>query len=168
MIVTYKNKSPEIAKDVFIAENVTVVGDVAIGENSSVWFGAVIRGDSNSIKIGSRTNIQDLCVVHVDSSNKVEVGDNVTIGHRAIIHGCKIGSNCLIGMGSIIMSGAQIGDDCIVGAGALVTEGQVIPPKSLVLGMPGKPKRSLTDSELMEIKKAAEHYLKKGREYLKG
>jgi carbonic anhydrase/acetyltransferase-like protein (isoleucine patch superfamily) len=166
MLITYKNKSPKVDKNVFTAENATIIGDCVIGEGSSVWFGAVIRGDSNSIKIGCRTNIQDLCVVHVDSTNKVEIGDNVTIGHRAIIHGCKIGSNCIIGMGAIIMNGAQIGDGCIVGAGSLVTEGQIIPPKSLVLGVPAKQKRELTDNELIEIKKSAEHYSKGWREYL--
>lgn len=158
-------KNPQVSKGVFVAENATVIGDTIIGEGCGVWFGAVVRGDSNRIKIGNRTNIQDLCVVHVDDTHDTIIGDDVTVGHRVILHGCHIGNRCLIGMGAIIMNGAQIGEDCIVGAGALVTENQVIPPRSLVIGFPAKVKRELSSEELKMILSSSKHYVDKAREY---
>lgn len=167
MIVNLENKKPKIAKDVFVADNARVIGNVEIGEKSSVWFGAVVRGDDNTIKIGERTNIQDLCMVHIDHNHDTIIGDDVTVGHRAIIHGAHIGNRCLIGMGAIIMNGAKIGDDCIVGAGALVTEDQIIPPKTLVIGFPAKPKRELTENEIKMILKSAHGYAKRAEFYKK-
>jgi carbonic anhydrase/acetyltransferase-like protein (isoleucine patch superfamily) len=125
----------------------------------------VVRGGSNAIRFGSRTNVQDNSVVHVDSKHDLIVGDDVTIGHRALLHGCHIGNRCLIGMGAIIMNGAQIGDDCIVGAGALVTENAVVPPKTLVIGFPAKPKRELTTEELQMIGRSAHHYVEMAASY---
>lgn len=167
MIGTINDKTPEVSKSVFVAPNATVLGDVAIGDASGVWFGAVVRGDSNRIRIGSRTNIQDLCVLHVDGHNDLMIGDDVTVGHRAILHGCRISDRVLIGMGATVMNGAMIGSDSIVGAGALVTEGTEIPPGSLVIGFPAKVKRSLTDEEITLIRRSAEHYAEYAQMYLK-
>jgi carbonic anhydrase/acetyltransferase-like protein (isoleucine patch superfamily) len=139
---------------------------VVIGDECGIWFNAVVRGDSNSIRIGNRTNIQDLCMVHVDDTHRTFVGDDVTVGHRAIIHGAKIGNRCLIGMGAVIMNGAVIGDDSIIGAGALVTENQNIPPKSLVIGFPAKPKRELTEEEIKLILRSSKHYVEYAKEYI--
>ncbi len=166
MIITLENKRPQIAKSAFIAENASVIGNVEIGENSSVWFGAVVRGDDNRIKIGKGTNIQDLCVVHIDSTHDTDIGDDCVVGHRVIIHGAHIGNRCLVGMGAIIMNGAKIGEDCIIGAGALVTEGAVIPPRSLVIGFPAKVKRQLTDEEFAFIPSAAQSYVERAKSYL--
>lgn len=168
MIAKIENKTPKIADGVYIASNAAVIGDVAIGKNSSVWFGAVIRGDSNSMTIGSQTNVQDLCVLHVDSRHPLIIGDAVTIGHRAILHGCTIENNVLIGMGATIMNGAVIGKESIVGAGALVTEDTEIPPRSLVLGFPAKVKRALSEEEIGMIATAARHYAERARVYREG
>lgn len=159
-------KNPQISKGVFVAENATVIGNVMVGEDCGIWFGAVVRGDSNRIKIGNRTNIQDLCVVHVDDTHDTIIGDDVTVGHRVILHGCHIGNRCLVGMGAIIMNGVQIGEDCIIGAGALVTENQVIPPHSLVIGFPAKIKRELSPEEIKMILDSAKHYADRAREYM--
>jgi len=157
-----------ISEKAFIAANATVIGNVEAGEDASIWFGAVVRGDDNTISIGRRTNVQDLTVVHCPPDIPTTIGDDVTIGHRAIIHGCKIGNRCLVGMGAIIMNGAEIGDDCVIGAGALVTEGTIIPPRTLAIGFPARPKRELTPDELKMILASADHYVKKGKEYRLG
>ncbi len=166
MLKQFKDKKPAMGKGTFVAENATVIGNVTCGEDCGIWFGAVVRGDLNSIKIGSRTNIQDLSVVHVESKHDAIIGDDVTVGHRALLHGCHIGNRCLIGMGAIIMNGAKIGDDCIIGAGALVTENTVVPSKTLVIGFPAKPKRELTAEELQLIQRSAHHYVEMTRVYL--
>lgn len=166
MLIKHAGNEPKREKNVFIAENASVIGRVEMGEKSSVWFGAVIRGDDNSIKIGSRTNIQDLSVLHVDERHDMEIGDDCVVGHRVIIHGAHIGSRCLIGMGSIVMNGAKIGDDCIIGAGALVTEGQDIPPNSLAIGFPAKVKRQLTVEEVAMIPTLAQGYTKRAESYI--
>ena len=132
MIKELNGKMPETDKASFIAENATIIGDVKLEEGTTIWYGAVIRGDGDSIRIGKNTNIQDNCVVHVDPDNPVSIGEGVTIGHSCIIHGCTIGDNCLIGMGSIIMNGAKIGDNCLVGAGALITENKEFPAGSKI------------------------------------
>lgn len=166
MIANFKDKKPVVLQSSFIASNSTVIGNVTLGEYSSVWFGAVIRGDSNAITIGARSNVQDLCVLHVDHKNQLSIGDDVTVGHRAIIHGCKIGNHVLVGMGAIIMNGAVVGDNCIIGAGALVTEGTVIPERSLVIGFPGKVKRQLTEDEVKMISESAKHYAENAHAYV--
>ncbi len=169
MIRTYQGVRPKIAESAFIEESAVVIGDVVIGEDSSVWFNTVIRGDVNCIRIGHRTNIQDLCVVHVSHDTYSTVlGDDVTVGHHVVLHGCTIKDRVLIGMGAIIMDGAVIGEDCIVGAGALITERTVVPPKSLILGAPAKVKRAVTDEELAWIKESAQNYVHYARQYLSG
>lgn len=155
-------------ENVFIADGAKIYGNVAIGDNSSIWFNAVVRSEHNLIKIGKNTSIQDNCVVHTDPWNFVNIGDNVTIGHGAIIHGCTIGDNSLIGMGAIIMNDAVIGNNCIVGAGALVTEKSVIPDNSVVMGSPAKVKRTMSDEDASKLKKNAEHYVHIASEYMEG
>ena len=149
----------EIDSGVFIAPGAQVVGDVVIGKDCGVWYNAVVRGDSREILIGSRTNIQDLAVLHVDKNFKLSIGDNVTIGHSAIVHGCSVGNNVLIGMGAIIMNGAQVGNDCIIGAGALVTENMVIPDGMMAFGSPAKIIRPLTEEEKKGILENADIYV---------
>jgi len=166
MIGAIKNKKPSIPSSVYVAPNATVLGDVTIGEGSSVWFGAVIRGDCLPMNIGERTNIQDLCVLHVDDHNGLTIGDDVTIGHRALLHGCTVGNAVLIGMGATIMNGVKIGEGSIIGAGALVTEGTEIPPRSLVIGMPAKVKKEITEEQYKGILKSAKHYVETGAMYI--
>ncbi len=158
---------PQIGENVFIAKSADVMGDVIIGENSSVWYQAVIRGtvenEGAPVQIGKRTNIQDGCVLHLDPGHPLSVGDDVTVGHKAILHGCTIGDNCLIGMGAIVMNGAVIGKNSMVGAGALVTQGTAVPEGSLVIGSPAKIKRTLRPAEIEGITKSAEHYVSEAR-----
>ena len=144
---------------VFVADTARVVGDVKIGKNCSIWYGAVIRGDEAPIQIGRNTNVQDNCVIHADKGFDVEIGADVTIGHGSIVHGCRIGAGSLIGMGAIILNGAVIGKDCLIGAGALVTGRSNIPDKSLVIGSPARVKRSLTEDEIREQHKNIEMYV---------
>lgn len=144
---------------VFIAPGAIVLGDVTIEEGGSVWYHATIRGDRAPIRIGRGSNIQDNCVVHVDAGYSVTVGENVTVGHGAILHGCTVGDNTLIGMGAILLNGCQIGNNCIIGAGALVTGNTVIPDNSLVLGNPGKVKREVTQEEIASNLFNAGHYV---------
>jgi len=146
-----------------------VIGDVVIGEQSSVWFNTVIRGDVHYIRIGNRTNVQDLCVIHVaHDTYPTIVGDDVTVGHHVVLHGCTIQDRVLVGMGAIIMDGALIGEDSVVGAGALITEHTIIPPKSVVLGAPAKVKRAVTEKELAWIRESAQNYVSYARQYLSG
>ncbi len=155
----YDGKSPRIAPSVFLAEGSAVVGDVEIGEGSSIWFGTVVRGDVNHVRIGARTNVQDLSVVHVTSrTHPTVVGDDVTVGHRAVLHGCTIHDRCLVGIGAIVMDGAVVGPDAMVGAGALVPPGMVVPPGTLVLGAPAKVKRPLTADEIAFFRTSAANY----------
>ena len=165
MIYDFEGKKPKIHASCFIAENASVIGDVEISEDAGVWFGAVVRGDLNSIKIGARTNVQDNAVLHVSEGNSVEIGDDVTIGHSAIVHGCKIGNNCLIGMGAVILSGAVISDNCIVGAGSVVTENYEVPSGSVVLGVPGKVKRKISEVMLEDIKRNSLEYVELKEKY---
>src|SRR5215471_13494470 len=131
MIMTYKGRTPRVAASAYIAETADVIGDVEIGENSSIWFGAVLRGDIEPIRVGANSNIQDGSVVHTMLGSPVTVGDWVTVGHRVVLHGCQIEDHCLIGMGAILLNNARVGEGSIVAAGALVLEGTVIPPRSL-------------------------------------
>ena len=154
-----------IAEWVYIAEGAKIVGDVTIGEDSSVWYNAVIRGDSNSITIGENTNVQDNAVLHTSHSHALKIGDNVTIGHGAIVHGCTVGNNVLIGMGAIVLDGAVVEDNCIIGAGALVTQNKVMPEGSLVLGNPAKVVRELTQEEIKSIQINADEYSEEAKQY---
>jgi carbonic anhydrase/acetyltransferase-like protein (isoleucine patch superfamily) len=167
MIRTFQGITPTVPQSVFIEETAVVIGDVVIDEESSVWFHAVIRGDVHYIRIGSRTNIQDLCVCHVThDTHPLMLGDDVTVGHHVVLHGCTIKDRVLIGMGAIIMDGAVIGEDSIVGAGALVTEGAVVPPKSLILGSPARVKRPVTEQELAWIRESAQNYVRYASQYM--
>jgi carbonic anhydrase/acetyltransferase-like protein (isoleucine patch superfamily) len=169
MIRTFQGVKPTIADSAYIEETAVVIGDVVIGEESSVWFNSVVRGDVHFIKIGSRTNIQDLSVIHVTHDiHPTVLGDDVTVGHRVVLHGCTLKDRVLVGMGAILMDGVVIGEDCIVGAGALITEGTMVPPKSLIVGFPAKVKRSITDRELTWIKESARNYVEYSRQYLDG
>src|SRR3972149_8406882 len=144
MILPYNGQRPQLASGVYIAESADLIGDVAIGRDSSVWFRVVIRGDVNWIRIGARTNIQDGSVLHVMKDEyPLQIGDNVTIGHATVLHGCTIESRCLIGMGSVILNNAKIGAGSIIAAGSLVPEGTVVPPGSLFMGPPGRFRRAL-------------------------
>lgn len=143
----------------WIAPGAVVTGDVELEADVSVWFGCVLRGDIASIRVGQRTNIQDLSVVHVDTDQPCDIGSDVGVGHRAIIHGCTIGNGCLIGMGAIVLSHAVIGEDSVIGAGAVVREGTVIPPRSLVVGVPGRIIRQVDDELLARARRTIEHYL---------
>lgn len=158
MIREFMGKVPSIDKSVFVAQGAVIIGDTSIGERSSVWFNAVIRADVGRIVIGRRTNVQDLCVLHTELGEGLTIGDDVTVGHRAILHGCRIGNRVLIGMGAVVMNGVTIGDDCIIGAGAVLTEGSEIPPRSLVLGIPAKIKRRLSDVDVSSLKGYAVQY----------
>jgi carbonic anhydrase/acetyltransferase-like protein (isoleucine patch superfamily) len=165
MIRKFKDKEPQIDPKAFVAETASVIGDVKIGAHSSIWFGAVVRGDFNKITIGERSNIQDLCILHTPDHLPLTIGDEVTVGHRAIVHGCTIGSRVLVGMGAVVMNGVVIEDDAIIGAGALVTEGTRVPKKMLMLGVPAKPKRELTPEELKWLVTSAEHYAENAKRY---
>lgn len=165
MIMNFKGKRPKISDTAFIADSADVIGDVEIGDFSSVWFNAVIRGDRNKIKIGNRTSIQDNAVIHADPKNRVEIGDDVSVGHGAILHGCRIESNVLIGMNSTVLNGAEIGKNSIVGANALISEGKKFPENSLIIGVPGKVKRETEESEIKAIAENAVEYVEFVREY---
>jgi carbonic anhydrase/acetyltransferase-like protein (isoleucine patch superfamily) len=167
IIRPYDGKKPRLGEQVFVAENATLIGDVEIGNDCSIWFGTVLRGDVYPIIVGSRTNIQDNCVVHVTAgAHAVMIAEEVTIGHGAIIHGCTIKRGCLIGMGSRILDGAVIGEESIVGAGALVPEGMRVPPRSLVLGVPARIKRQVTDDEVAMLQRSWENYVGYKEKYL--
>lgn len=160
MLHPFGGKSPRIAPGVFIADGAQVIGDVEIGAGSSIWFNTVVRGDVEKIRIGARTNVQDLSCIHVASSGwGTTVGDETTIGHRVVLHGCKVGDHCLIGIGAVVLDGAEIGDEAMVGANALVTSGTRIPPRMLVLGTPARVVRPLTDAELAFLRDNAANYV---------
>lgn len=152
MIKPFVDKAPLIHPTVYVSESAMVIGDVEIGEDSSVWFGSVIRGDVNYIRIGARTNIQDMCVLHVNTGTHPTIlEDEITVGHRVTLHGCYVESGSLVGIGSIILDGARIGHNSLVAAGSLVTPNTHIPPRSLVMGSPARVKRQLTDAEVEGI-----------------
>lgn len=166
-IERYLGAKPSIAQSAFIAANATVLGDVTLGEETSVWYQSVLRADINRIVIGPRSNIQDGAVVHLADDYGVEVGELVTVGHKAILHACRLGNEVLVGMGAIVLDGAEIGSRCIVGAGALVTGGKRFPDGSLILGSPAKVARVLTAEEQASIRGWADRYVQLSREYLR-
>jgi carbonic anhydrase/acetyltransferase-like protein (isoleucine patch superfamily) len=159
MIHSIGDVAPVLGKDVFIAWNAEVAGAVHAGDNASIWFSAVVRADIAPVEIGEDTNIQDGAVVHVDTDIPCRIGKHVTVGHRAILHSCIIGDNCLIGMGAIVLSGVEIGACSLVGAGSLVTQGKKFPPRSLIMGSPAKLVRELTDAELGDMGGNADRYV---------
>jgi len=165
-IRTFENITPQLGTEVYIADTALVIGDVTIGDECSIWFHSVLRGDINSIVIGKRTNIQDGCVLHVDYGvNPVRIADEVTVGHAAVVHGCSVESRSLIGMHATILSGATIGSGSIVAAGAVVRENQIVSPRTLVAGVPAKPVRKVTDDELDKIINSAQHYVDYSQKY---
>ena len=169
MIKQFENKKPQLGKNVYISENATVIGEVMLGNEVNIWFGAVVRGDMHYIKIDSRSNVQDNAVVHVTTAvSPTNIGSGVTIGHGAIIHGCTIEDNCLIGMGSIVMDDAVIGAGSLLGAGTLIPPNMKVPPKSLVVGIPGKVVREVRKEEYEMIIERPGEYIELAALYLNG
>ena len=160
--------APRISESAWVADSAQVIGDVELADDVSVWFGSVIRGDSESIRIGRRTNIQDLSVLHADTGMPLTLGDDVTVGHQAMLHGCTIGDASLIGIGAVILNGAKIGKGCLVGAGALVTEGKQFPDGSMILGSPAKVVRQLTETQLAGLRLSAQHYVSNAARFRAG
>ncbi|CUV66121.1 Transferase, hexapeptide repeat family [Sulfurovum sp. enrichment culture clone C5] len=173
MVMNFQNYTPKIGENAFIAHSADVIGRVEMGKDSAAWFGVVIRGDVHYIKIGDRSNIQDLSMVHVTHYKKDDmsdgyptiIGNDVTVGHRVMLHGCTIEDACLIGMSATILDGAVIGKESIVGAGALVTKNKIFPPRSLIMGSPAKVVRELNDDEVAELYASAARYVKFKNEY---
>ena len=160
--------TPEIAEDAWVAPTATVIGNIAMAQASSVWFGAVLRGDNELISVGARSNVQDLCVLHTDQGFPLTIGEDCTIGHSAILHGCTIGPGSLVGMGATVLNGAIIGRNCIIGANALVPEGKEIADNSLVVGAPGKVIRSLDDATAKFLLASAAHYAANAQRFRSG
>ncbi|WP_409296630.1 gamma carbonic anhydrase family protein [Peribacillus sp. SCS-26] len=165
MILSYLDKKPKVDPSVFQAPGSYIIGDVVIGRESSVWFNAVLRGDEDTITIGERCSIQDNVTCHLYEGSPLVIEDEVTVGHNAILHGCTIRKRCIIGMGSTILDGAEIGEECIIGANTLIPAGKIIPPRSLVVGSPGKPVREIGSRDLELIQLSIDTYVQKGREY---
>jgi len=166
IIRPFGGKTPKVHASAFVVEDAVVVGDVEIGEDASVWFGSVLRGDVHFIRVGARTNIQDLSVVHVTGgTHPTIVGEDVTVGHRVVLHGCTVKDRCLIGIGSVVMDGVVVGEESIVGAGALVPPGMIVPPRTLVVGAPAKVKRALSPEEIAHFKVSADSYAARARQY---
>jgi len=174
MVIKFKEWLPKLAKNAWIADGASVIGRVEMGEDSAVWFGCVVRGDVHHITIGDRTNIQDLSMIHVthhkrddmSDGNPTIIGNDVTVGHRVMLHGCSIEDACLIGMSATILDGAVIGKESIVGAGSLVTKNKKFPPRSLIMGSPAKVVRELTNDEVVELYASARRYVSFKNEYL--
>jgi len=166
LIRAWGGKTPRLADSSWVADGAVIIGDVEIGPESSVWFGAVVRGDVNHIRVGARTNLQDYSVLHVTSgTHPTIVGDDVTLGHRATLHGCTVKDRCLVGIGATVMDGAVVGEDAMVAAGSLVPPGMVVPPGMLALGSPAKVKRQLTREEIDHLLKSAASYAGYAEQY---
>ena len=166
MIKPFKSIKPKIHETAFVSDDAIVIGDVVIGEDASVWFGSVLRGDVSYIRIGARTNIQDMTMIHVSSNfGPTIVEDEVTVGHRVTLHGCHVERGCLIGMGAILMDEARIGEQTIIGAGSLISPGTVIPPRVLALGSPARVKRDLTADEIAYLDKSWRNYVELKKHY---
>ena len=166
MIKPFNGVAPKIHETAFIAENATVIGDVEIGENSSIWFGSILRGDVNFIRIGARCNVQDGSIIHVSSeTNPTVLEDEVTLGHRVTLHGCYVETGCLIGIGTIVLDGVRVGRDSLVAAGSLLTPNTLVPPRSLVTGSPARVKRELTTDEIYNLARFWQNYTKLSQVY---
>lgn len=159
---------PQIHPSVFLADTARVIGDVHLAEDSSVWFGAVIRGDTDRISVGRGSNIQDASVLHADHGVPLTIGDNVTVGHQVMLHGCTIGDDSLIGIGAVVLNGAKIGKNCLVGAGSLVTEGKEFPDGSMIMGSPAKLVRQLTPEQMQGLRESARRYVENARRFKAG
>jgi len=162
------DEAPDIDPTAWVADSAQVIGAVTMAENSSVWFGVVVRGDSDHITIGRNSNIQDGSVLHADRGVPLYIGDNVTVGHQAMLHGCTIGEGSLIGIQAVVLNGAKIGRDCLVGAGALVTEGKEFPDGSLIMGTPAKVVRTLTPQQIAGMQRGTTHYVENARRFAAG
>jgi carbonic anhydrase/acetyltransferase-like protein (isoleucine patch superfamily) len=167
-LLPFGGRTPRVAPDAYVAPGAWLIGDVTLGAEASVWFNAVLRGDSAAIVLGRRVNLQDAAIVHVDAGYPTEIGEDVTVGHAAIIHAATIGPRVLVGMQAVVLTGATIGEGSILGAGALIPEGRTIPPRSLVLGTPGRVVREVSDDEYAAIIHSAEHYAELARAYRDG
>lgn len=166
LVLPLDGKAPRLGRDVWLAPNATLVGDVELGDEASVWFGAVLRGDMGRIRVGARTNVQDLTMIHMTSGKTDAIlGDDCTVGHSVVLHGCTIGNRCLIGMGAIVMDDVTIGDEAVIAAGALLTPRTVVPPRSLVKGSPAKVVRPAKPEEIALGIDGARHYLEAARRY---
>jgi len=152
----------------WIAPNAIVIGDVRLGEDANIWFGATLRGDNEPVVIGARSNVQEGCTLHTDIGFPLEIGEDCTIGHNAILHGCAVGAGSLIGMGAIVLNGARIGRSCLVGAGALVTEGKAFPDRTLLVGAPARAQRALDDTAIEDLMRSAAHYVENARRFAQG
>ena len=159
---------PQVAETAWVADSAQVIGNVVLAEDSSVWFGAVLRGDNETLSVGRGSNVQDGSVVHADPGFPTTLGDNVTVGHLVMLHGCSIGEGSLVGIKSVILNGAKIGRNCLVGAGSLVTEGKEFPDGSLIVGSPAKVVRTLTPEQITGMQRAAKHYIDNARRYRDG
>jgi carbonic anhydrase/acetyltransferase-like protein (isoleucine patch superfamily) len=167
MLRPFKAHTPTVDPTAYVDQSAQVIGDVVIGTESSIWMNVVIRGDVNHIRIGRRSNVQDLTMVHVmRATHPTVIGDDVTIGHSVVIHGCTIEDRVLVGMAAVLLNGVQVGSDSVVAAGSLLTEGTIVPPRSLVIGRPGKVKRALTDAEVAEIRWYADNYVTYRLDYM--
>lgn len=160
--------APHIAATAWVADSAQVMGQVELGKGASVWFGAVVRGDTDRITIGAGSNIQDASVLHADAGQPLHVGERVTVGHQVVLHGCTIGDESLIGIGAVVLNGAKIGKNCLVGAGALVTEGKEFPDGSMILGSPAKAVRQLTPAQIEGLRQSARHYTDNARRFRDG
>ncbi len=160
--------APQLADGTWVADSAQVMGSVVLGENVSVWFGAVLRGDTEPLTIGRNSNVQDLSVLHADVGSPLTIGENVTNGHQVMLHGCTIGDNSLIGIQAVVLNNAKIGRNSIVGAGSVVTEGKEFPDNALIIGSPAKVVRTLDDAAVAKLRASAEHYVENGRRFAKG
>jgi gamma-carbonic anhydrase len=168
IVLPFDGKVPKVGRGAYVAPNATLIGDVELGDDASIWFGTVVRGDIHSVRIGARTNIQDNCVLHVTAGTApVNIAEEVTIGHGVIAHGCTIERGALIGMGSRVLDGSVIGAEALVGAGAVVSEGMHVPPRTLVVGVPARVKRPLTPGELTRLDQSWRHYVQVKDAYLR-
>ena len=168
MIYSLGDKAPKIDHDAWIAPGCHVIGAVTLGPASSVWFGSTLRGDNEMITLGAGSNVQENCVLHTDMGSPLTIGAGCTIGHKAMLHGCTIGDNTLIGMGATVLNGAVIGKNCLIGAGALITEGKIIPDGSLVIGAPGKVVKPVSEHQVQVIKMSAVHYVENWKRHKTG
>ncbi len=160
--------APQLGPGAYVAESAQVIGRVVMGENASIWFGVVARGDSDTLTIGRNSNIQDLSMLHADAGVPLTIGENVTVGHQVVLHGCTVGDNSLIGIGAVVLNNARIGRNSIVGAGSVVTEGKEFPDNSLIIGSPAKVVRTLDEAAAARLRQNADHYVKNARRFAKG
>lgn len=167
MLYPIAQQRPTLGENVFIAESAIVIGSTILKDDANVWFNAVVRGDNDVIEIGAGSNVQDACVLHTDPGFRLVIGDRVSIGHQAMVHGCRVGNGTLVGIQSVILNGAEIGEFCLIGAKALITENKTVPPYSVVMGAPGKVVREVTEDEVAMLKRNADGYVRRAQNYMR-